>query len=248
MVNRRRTIAAWMVLALGCAGLLGGCGRAINEDFTRLRAWEAYRKGDIAAAKTDFTACVDSDATDLKSQYYLGLIYLKQDNPDAARRHLEQAYALRANDPRARLTLEPGYAETAVPWPQLNEIGDALAEAIYQQGNKPQLFGFLGEMVDRYGEVYDHLRMARYMQKVGDHDGAHLAIEKALKIAKPDDPEPLFAMAEFYINVGDRPQAARYLHEIYLMKPEDKRIHERIRQLGYVPGPTLPVEVNPQSN
>ena len=86
------------------------------------------------------------------------------------------------------------------------------------------------------GTTRDYLREAHYLLKAGDHDGARLALLKAVKFA-PQDPKPHTKLADFYETVGDEPNAIRSLRRAHALAPRDRKIADRLRHYGIVPGP-----------
>jgi len=228
------------VLLLSLAAQLGGCVTQLPADAVRLNAYDAYQAGDYTGARDQFTECVDRNGTDYKAHYYLGLIGLEaMDNPAYARRHLELAHTLRESKVRRPLVMKVGPPDTAVPPPSRKQVTDALAEAIYQMDANPQLFAFCRDAIDTYGEVDDYLRLARYLQRTGDHDAARNTYIKAIKIALPDDPSGELALAAFYDTIGDRQAALTQLRAAYGIDPEIEGLADKIRAHGMVPGPTI---------
>ena len=235
----------WIVL-----GVLGAmCGGCLTNDMARLRGHQAYEDGDYAVARAYFQRCVHRDPTDWKSQYYMGLLALADGRPTVARHSLELAYVIRQD----RTSLSPGRPKLNEPppppsyleddeagrWPTLAQIIDAIAESLYQEGNAPRLAAFCQEAIDTYGTTRDYLRLARYLQLVGDHDGALATFRKAAKVAQPDDAEPYVAMANFYEAIGQDKEAILSLRRAHYVQPEDRRIADRLRGHGIVPGPTI---------
>jgi Flp pilus assembly protein TadD len=225
------------VLALSLLAGLGGCA-----DVSRVRGYEAFRKGDYAQAREHFEECVRRDATDWKSHYYLGRIALDSDgDPYYARRHLDTAETIRKSLPESQLAPKPGAPQQAVPFPTRQQIADALAESMYRQGLRERLFHYLRQQADEYGSTDDYLRMARYMAALGDRDGAELSYKKAGLIADPTDARPHLELADFYDSVGDRAAALIELRKAYYIDPTIKGLADNIRAHGMVPGPTVAI-------
>lgn len=239
-----RTSQIVMVLILLSVGLLG-CHHQnqIKNDMARLKAYRALQRDEQDQAKELFKACLETDATDMKSHYYLGKIYLNEKQFATARRHLELAYTLRFAKDRPHITIEEDDDPYAVPVPTIETIADSVAESLYQLGYKSQLIGFCREVITEFQTPRSHIRLAKYLQKIGDPDGAKVAIEKAKEIAGKGDMSPYIAAADFYEALGDREAAVRQLQIVYLHSPDNQDVVQRIRQLGYIPGPTLKVGV-----
>jgi tetratricopeptide (TPR) repeat protein len=218
-----------------------GCVQELPNDALRVKAYDAYRAGDVELARQRFEDCVAKDATDVKSHYYLGRLALdKLDNASGyARRHLEIANTINNSKTVRRTVAETGSAATAVPYPTTAEIADALAEALYRQNNPPQLFGFLQEQVDTHGTVHDYLRQAHYLRLLGDPDGARTAIIKAIKNREPKDPLPYIELGDLYAEVGNKAEAITAYRKAFYIYPTEPGLGTKLRALGVVPGPTV---------
>jgi len=211
-----------------------------TTDRNRLKGYQAYRGKKYSPAATYFLACIAKEPRDIRSHYYLGLVateYYK--DAQYAQRHLEQAYTLYLNrkDPPSNQQL-PG-VDPAVPWPSFTEIGDALAEAIFQGGDRDVLVAFCRQAIEERGHVDDYLRLASFLHKAGDPDSARDVYHQAIDKAGPKNPAAHLGIADFYEAVGARSQALDHLVRAYGMTPGDSKIKQRIRDHGVVPGPTL---------
>lgn len=227
------------VLVLFCSVTLSeGC--ALSTDTMRLKGYDAYREGQQQTSREYFEQVVARDATDYKSHYYLGMLGLGQMNdPSYARRHFEIAYSIRQAKPDIAFAPQPGTTETYVPFPTRGEIVDGLAESIYRLGEHPQLFTFLNQVADQYGEPHDFLRLARYMRKVGDHDAARFAYVKAARAGGGKMPEPYVQLGEFLDEIGARGEALTAYRQAYYIDPKFPGLADKIRAHGMVPGPTV---------
>lgn len=226
MEAKRRTWMkkSWTLLA-GAILLWGGTGCQPPNALLRREGMDALNLNDVPQADQRFSQAVRQDDTDWKSQYYLGLVRLRQHRPLDAQLALEKALTLRPED------------KYATP-----EILDALAESIFQQNQPANLTAMLQKAADDYGTVPDYLRQAKYLGKSGDVDGAKLAFRKALKFAPKDDPQPYIAMADFFESVGDTQGAITALRKAFYIMPRSQRLGERFRRYGIVPGPTVALE------
>ncbi|MEO0515314.1 MAG: hypothetical protein AAF086_08485 [Planctomycetota bacterium] len=210
------------VVAIGLIGtlMLTGCK---NNVVYRELGYESYRQQDFATAAEQFQSAVDKKPSDFRSQYYLGVTMLQLGKPIPAQTPLEQALALRSDDPE---------------WTP--KIADALAETYYQQERYEALYGFLDSMIQTYQQQpADFLRQAKYLGLLGDADGQKTALEKAAYFAPANDPTPYLAIADFYETVNDTPNAIQALRYGYYVAPESDVVKDRLRGLGIVPGPTI---------
>ena len=208
-----------LLTLLVAAGLLAGCATNVTH---RERGYTDLRNQDYAAALEHFQAAVDRKSTDYNSQYHLGLTLLKLDRPVPAQTPLEQALALRPDDPQ---------------W--TDKIADALAESYFQQDRIDTLYAFLDNQVESRGRRYeDFLRTGKFMAKAGDADGAKLALQKAAYFAPMGDPVPYLAIADFYASVNDLENRVQALQYALYMDPDLPETRNRLEGLGIVPGPT----------
>ncbi|MEM7626209.1 MAG: hypothetical protein AAF333_11490 [Planctomycetota bacterium] len=202
--------------------LLAGVG-CKNHVVYRERGFDDFKADDFAAAAENFRLAIDKKPSDFQSQYYLGLSLLEEDQPVSAQAPLEQALALRPDDPK---------------WTP--RIIDALAESYYEQERYETLYAFLDDTIATYRQQsYDFLRKAKYLGLLGDADGQKTALEKAGYFAPAGDAGPYLALADFYLGVNDVPNAIQALRYGYHEEPANERVKNALRGLGVVPGPTI---------
>lgn len=211
--------------ALLAASILAAAGCQKPNSLLRRDGMEALDLNDVPTADSRFTTAIKQDSTDWKSQYYLGVVRLKQNRPLDAQLAEEKALTLRPDDKKFTPL-----------------ILDALAESLFQQDQRAALSAMLQKAADDYGTVPDYLRQAEYLGKISDVDGAKLAFRKALKFAPKDDPAPYIAMGDYFASVGDTQGAIIALGKAYYLTPRNEKIAERFRRLGYTPGPTLAIK------
>ncbi|MAE61192.1 MAG: hypothetical protein CMJ49_07530 [Planctomycetaceae bacterium] len=246
MIPRRPIISTALLGVLFAA--LTGCVTETRSDWRRLEAHRAYHAGDIPTARDYFAACVNEQATDWKSQYFLGRIALETGDLHTARRHLDLAYTLRRANTE-ELSYQPEPLRPINPdldqprWPTLPQIIDLLAEVIYQQDDTVRLNEFLNSVAQRSGNPNDYIRLGRFLQRSGDPDSAVTALNKAVLLAPVDDRRPYLALADFYEDIGLASEAQIALRRAYGIRPDDK-LADRLRSHGIVPGPTaaLPID------
>jgi tetratricopeptide (TPR) repeat protein len=220
--------------------LAAGCG--LSTDVARVKGYDALRGGRADEARRYFEKCVQQDATDWKSHYYLGRIALDfGGDPYYARRHLEIAETIRKSLPDSQLAPRPGAPQTAVPFPTRHQIADALAESMLRQNLRARLNNYVRQQATDFGEAEDYMRVGRYLHALGDHDSAAIAYVQATMIADPTDARPHLELAAFYDAVGDRPAALIELRKAYFIDPAIKGLADNIRRHGMVPGPTIAI-------
>lgn len=209
-----------VVLLLSGSATLAGCTVRYAVDQGALY----YNRHQIDRADRKLSRVVDKDPTNWRGLYYLGLVRLEQDRPRDAELLLDRSLSLHNEAP------------------ETPQILDGLAEALYRQNRTANLFAVLEHATEYYGTSYDFTRQGKYMAKSGDPDAALLAFKKAVRFADPRDPTPYLAMADFYEQVGDVPNAITALRHAYTILPNDPFLAERFRRHGIVPGPSLTVE------
>jgi len=227
----RTTGRAGLVVGLAVMCMIAaGCQTPIH--LLRDRGLRAYDRTDKALAEQHFQKIVDRRPADWQANYYLGRLALDAGDANDARVHLETAYAV-----RTRHDIDPGAPPKHRP--AVHEIVDALAEALYRQGDHVRLIGFCDEAIDHFGQVRDYLRKAEYLQKLGDPDNTLVVLRQAARIAGPDDPTAHLALADFYQSMGWDDEALIALRRAYTIAPDNEQIGDRLRALGVVPGPTI---------
>ena len=212
---------------------LGGCqtGEADSAAFQssnrRLKqaGFDSIQLRDWATARDKFSAAAQQRPDDDEAQYYLGVCELRLGRPSEAQFALERALTLRPNDPK----ITP-------------RILDHLAEAIFRQNRPDSLRAFVTRTAESRGESRDYLRQAKYLAKIGDLDSAKLAFRKGAYFAPPGDATPYLAVADFYLSIKDKANAATAVRYAAYINPNDPGIARRFRKMGIVPGPSQQLE------
>lgn len=203
---------------LTAAILLAGCNATRPTESIRTSAQHAYGIGDHARAAEEYSLIVERYPGDWDAQHKLGRSLMKLERYTEARRALEIAYTRR---------------------PQNDDIAEALAETMFQQGDEQHLFAFLRERAESTQSVDAYLRLARYAMEMNDPDSARVAIETAIEVDDGRRIEPYLAAADHARHIGDVELAVRRLRQAYGINPHDPRANDGLRSLGEVPGPTL---------
>ncbi len=217
-MERRRVALAWLPLA--AVLVFTGCDTQ-SKPILRQSGWEAIQEGRWEQADTDLTQALQADPADWRANFLLGKVRLHQGRPLAAQLLLEQA-----------MTLHPR-------GPESGQILDAMAESLYDQGQKAALTEFLDRTAQQRKGVEDFLRQAKYLAKLGDPDGALKAYRMGCEFAPKTDPTPYLALADYYQSLGDTPRAIKALRYAYYIEPHDPGLNDKLRALGVVPGPTF---------
>lgn len=212
--------AITLVLALALAA---GCETTNPE--LRNRGQAAYLTGNYERSLDFYGQAVRQDPTDVQAQFGLGRAHLSLEQPRDALLALEEARALAGDDSELRI-----------------DIFDGIAEALYQLDRHDRLHTFLRNSAARYGATADYLRQGEYLVRIGDMDGAEQAYRRGAHFAPDGEVEPFLALARFYENVNDVERAVRALRWAYYVDPNDGEVNERLRDHGWVPGPTVAEE------
>ncbi len=208
----KRTAAA-LILAVGMAG----CGQRPIESI-RHSGDRYFDRDDYTAAAKEYDEIIQRYPGDWRAQYQLGRCKLALNRPTEAHSALEIAYT---NNPRSA------------------DVVDALAEAMFRQGEQAQLYDFLKQRAESDQTVRSWLRLARYSSELGDADSAQTAYETAIMLDEGRSTEPYIQAAAFAEAIGDMDEALRRLRQAYGINPGDVRVTQRLRDLGEVPGPTI---------
>ena len=210
-----------LLLAVAAFSLLGLVGCQTPNPVLRQQAKNALNHGDVALAAKRLAQAVDQKPIDWRAWYLTGQTRLRQGLPLQAQVAFEKA-----------LTLRPDHVQTP-------EIIDGLAESLYRQEATVELHNLLDEATQERQDTHAFLRQATYLGRIGDIDGATLAYRKAARFAEGDNVDPYLAMAGFFETIGDRTQAITALRYAYGVNDDDMRVHQRLRDLGVIPGPTI---------
>lgn len=210
----QRSITIFLILA---ATLLHGCGYTSTEAL-RNKADFRFMRGEYHQAVSDYSEIVARYPGDWRVQQRLGECYLEIGDPNRAREALEVAHSHRPNN---------------------TQIIDSLAEAMFRQGDETRLFAFLRERAESTQSPAAYLRLARFSIELNDPDSAKLAIDTAIVLDDARTVEPYLAAANLAQRVGDIDDAIFRLRQALGVDPKDKRVLQRLDELGEIPGPTL---------
>jgi tetratricopeptide (TPR) repeat protein len=116
---------------------------------------------------------------------------------------------------------------------------DALADAMMKAHQQDALFRLLKTNSTDRGRIDDHLRLGRYSLQMGDTDTASLAYTTAARIDKGQTLGPQLGLVDYYMAIGDLPNAERRLRMAYYIAPLSPEVNARISKLHPVVGPTF---------
>ena len=191
--------------------MLAGCHAARPTETIRSSGDWRFDHGDYAGAASEYGEIVARYPGDYEAQYKLGMSQLELKNYSAGRRALEIAYTLKPKDPKA---------------------AEALAEAMFRQGDEARLFAFLRSRAQetQLPEAYEML--AKYAMDLNDPDSAKTAIDTAISIDDGNRTEPYLQAAALEERLGHLDQAERRLRQAYGINPYDTRVKEKLVALN----------------
>ena len=207
-----------MTTMLVAATILTGCAmQRPTHEIREAGDWH-FKRGDYARAAQEYQEIAARHPGDWEAQYKLGLSLLETGDLRDARRALEIAHDRKPDNP---------------------DVVDALAEAMYRQGDEAQLFAFLRDRAQSTQTVRAYLRLGKYAAEMNDPDSAQVAVRTAIELDNGRTVEPYLVASEFAQARGQVDEAVRRLRQAYGINPDDERVLTRLRELGEIPGPTL---------
>jgi tetratricopeptide (TPR) repeat protein len=226
MLSTRTPSTTWMSRAAAAAviaGALAGC----NTQRPLPTVWDqgerAFEKSDFQKAQQEFGEYVDRKPGEARAQLRMAQTLLELGRPVDAVEFAAIAYDLRPAPPRD----EP-YIET-------------YALALFEAGRTQQLYTFLRTLTADRGLVSDYIRLGEYTSRLGDPDGAEHALLMAAKLDGGTTLRPQIALANFYMGIKDLSNAKRRLRMALFLEPGNAEIHEQLRSLGEIPGPSFAI-------
>jgi len=217
MLGRTCLTLALFLFATIC---LAGCATAQRPtEAIRESADHYFRIGDFEAARDEYAEIVSRWPGDWHAQYRLGLCFLETGELSPARRALEIAYT-RIHERRA---VQPRDDQ---------DVANALAEAMFRQGDESRLFAFLRERASSMQTVETHRQLGRYSMEMNDPDSARVAFDTAIQIDGGLTTEPYIDAAMLAERLGQLDEAIRRLRQAYGIKPEDRRVTDKLTALG----------------
>ncbi len=114
---------------------------------------------------------------------------------------------------------------------------DALAEALYYQGDRDALTNFLSRLTQERAGVADYLRLGKYSLKIGNVDEAKQALLTAAKLDAGTTVAPQLELSDFFGKLGDRTRQVDRLRMAYFIEPANPDVLKKARELGEILGP-----------
>ncbi|MCC5828283.1 MAG: hypothetical protein JJU36_02435 [Phycisphaeraceae bacterium] len=202
--------------------MLVGLGGCVTSDLLNERAERNLAGGDLAMAEENLARSEARRPAHWRTQWLIGELRMRQGRPVDAEVAFRRAWSMKGNHP------------------ETPEILDLIAESILAQGEDAhgKLRAFLFEAIDQYGTSYDYVRQGRFLMEIQDMDGAKVAFNKAIVTGRGTfDARTHLALAEFHRRTGDQRKEISSLRHVLFLDEENQTAANRLRELGFVPGP-----------
>lgn len=210
-----------LALASAAAMFVGCQAKDTNVADLRRRGDHYLLNGQYTEAANNYAEYIEKKPgePDVRANYGRALLAIGK-NAEAVE-HLQVAYGQRPDD---------------------DGILDALCEAMLKTGQHDSLFKLLKtNTIDRGGgaRVTDHLRLGKYALAMGDSDTAMLGYTTAARLDRGQTVAPQIGLYDYYMAIGDKPNAERRLRMAYYISPVNAEVQTRIAQFRPVVGPTF---------
>ena len=194
-----------------------GCQVRTSTDVLKRTSNMALWEGNYQDAAQGYQELTDRQPGNWLWQYRLGISELSLEKLTKARRSLEIANTLRPND---------------------REIIEALAEAMFRQGDKDHLMTMLQEEAQATQSIDMYMLLGDYLMEMGDPDSASTAYSTAIVLDDGRNIGPYLKASSFAEQLGDREMAVRRLRQAYGIEPGNEEVCNRLTALGEIPGPS----------
>jgi tetratricopeptide (TPR) repeat protein len=208
-------------LIVGCQAANQGVAKVSNTlalGEIQNAAGFAEQNGDTDEAIALWTEYVERRPQQASAQYRLGRLLLAQGQAEEAADHLWIAR-----------DLKPGNLEYL----------DLLAEALFQAGERENMFQLLRDTLEEGGLAEGHLRMAKFSQRAGLIDEAQESLAVAAAIDGISDDRAHRALARLARQTGDTEAEINAWRTVLWFDAADTEASARLLELGEIPGPSL---------
>lgn len=210
-------LLALVTLIAGCQQS-GNAPRTIPLNELQKEAGFAELQGNDAKAIELWTEFVRRRPHDAMARHQLGVVLLRSGDSATAVEHLRVAHDLK---------------------PSRIDYLESLIEALYQNGQKDDLFLLLRDTMSEGGLAEGRMRYASYALRAGLVDEAEesLRIAAALEGTRSDKPHRL--LAALAQQTGDADREIEAWRTVLWFNSSDPMANARLRALGVIPGPSL---------
>jgi tetratricopeptide (TPR) repeat protein len=214
------------VIALPLA--LAGC-TATSSESRAAQADDLLKYGRYEEAAKLVEPVVQDDPGDWRGQYAYGRAMLGMGKLEDARRSLDRAYRLRADN---------------------EDIVAALAECMARQKDVKDAYQLLRSFGKDFRSWRAYLSLSRIAESAGDPDTAALAAVDSIKVNEPlpgqrASIEPYMRDAELCFSFGKEADGVRRLRQAYGIAPEDPRITRMLNEHGVKRGKDTALPLGP---
>ena len=222
---KTRCITVWLSTAL-TAVVLAGCASEPSDITYRRRGDEAFSQGRFEDARVPYIKYNEMRPGRAEVYYKLGIC-------DARTGRITEA----VQNLRIASDMDPENVQYV----------EAFAQALFDAGEHEDVYELLRWRTEQPGLSEDYIRLGRFAAMMGDADVAELAFKTAAKIDQGLTVAPQLALADFYRSIGDAEQELLRLKMALFIDTNHEAVNGRIRELGFIPGPTFhvtPAEYN----
>lgn len=212
----------WLAIACAsCAVVVAGCEQTRDLSSIRAQGNQAFSEGRYERALELYGDYSDRRPQSARARYDMGRTLLALHKPLAASEELAVAHEL-----------EPDNMDTL----------DLYCRALLEADRPEELTALLSRTTMESNDPANYLLAARYLIELGSLDEAHDALLGAIRVDGGRSVEPQLALASFYRTIKDEDRELTRLRMVLYLDPGNERAAARIRELGYVPGPSFALE------
>jgi tetratricopeptide (TPR) repeat protein len=212
-----------VLCVLGIAGLLslaGGCTNQRPLHIVKENAEFAAEHARYDVAKTDYEEYIRRRPEEIEVRYQYAKTLIAAGEPKSAINELNTCLDV---------------------YPLNDSYLDALAQAMFEAGERDSLTALLARNTSERGRVTDFLRQGAYASKIGNPDEAKQAFKTAAKLDGGRTVAPQRALADFYGSLGDKNSQVRHLRMAYWIEPANPDTLLEVRRIGEIPGPSFAI-------
>ncbi len=218
-MTRHLRMMTRLTLAGALAIALTGCAQPRTLLAVRTSGDNALARQDADRALEDAQEYVDRAPERIDGRVLLGRALLMNGRTDEACEQLWIARSLNTAD---------------------DQNLDYLCQALYADGQQDDLYRVVRERIVDRGSVEDYFRLAHWAQRFGDMDEAQRALLTAARLDAGTTVAPQLRLARFHLDTGNPADAIQRYRMAYWIDPDDELVLTGIRDMGEIPGPTMP--------
>ena len=218
--GRRPTRSILIACALLAVASLPGCKASDNAEGRADSADQLLRHGQYEQAAAQVEPVVRDQPGDWRAQYAYGRAMAGMGKLEEARRALDRAYRLRADN---------------------EDVVVALADCMARQKDVKDAYQLLRAFGRDFRSWRAYLALSTVAESSGDPDTAAAAAVDAIKVNEPlpgqrASIEPYMRAADLSFRFGRESDGVRRLRQAYGLLPDDPRIAEQLASHGVARG------------